>query len=243
TVTLTATPAVETPATESPAPESPAAPAEYRGMVPFPDVEAPSLTEVVTVKMTTDAGVLWIEVYPQAAPNAAARFIELCKIGFYNNTPIFRVVRSPEPFVAQFGVNWRKGMKEWKERLFDDDPSLFRLERGTLAFAKAGPNTNSTQVFINYRDNSPLRDQGFAAFARVVKGMEVADRWKSVGNPEMGLDQEQLWKNGQEYLKSLKEKPNMILKMEIVSTPGASPASPAGSPAAHPASPGRPPGK
>jgi cyclophilin family peptidyl-prolyl cis-trans isomerase len=63
-----------------------------------------------------------IEIYPEAAPNAAQRFLELVNNGFYNNTPVSRVV---EGFVAQFGVNWREGFSDWQNRNFDDDPSLF----------------------------------------------------------------------------------------------------------------------
>ena len=67
--------------------------------------DAPEITEVVKVLMVTDAGELVIEVYPQAAPNAAKRFIELVEAGFFDGTPIFRVVKQPKPFVAQFGIN------------------------------------------------------------------------------------------------------------------------------------------
>ncbi|MFA5508742.1 MAG: peptidylprolyl isomerase, partial [Vulcanimicrobiota bacterium] len=82
--------------------------------------EAPTITEVVKVLMLTDAGELVLEVYPQAAPNAAKRFLELVEAGYYDGTPIFRVVKQPEPFVAQFGIN--SDMADWKEINFDDDP-------------------------------------------------------------------------------------------------------------------------
>src|SRR5690554_4849064 len=55
---------------------------------PLPGVEAPELTDKETVRMRTSAGDLVIEVYPQAAPNAAARFVELVRAGFYDDTPI-----------------------------------------------------------------------------------------------------------------------------------------------------------
>jgi len=106
-----------------------------------------------------------------AAPNAAKRFVELVELGYYNDTPIFRVVKNPQPFVAQFGINWRKGMIDWRDKNFNDDPSLFHLDRGTLAFAKAGPNTNSTQVFINYGNNDFLQSQNFSTFGKVVTGV------------------------------------------------------------------------
>jgi cyclophilin family peptidyl-prolyl cis-trans isomerase len=155
-----------------------------------------------------------IELYPEAAPNAAQRFEELVKSGFYDNTPVFRIVPG---FVAQFGINSEPKHIVWKTKLFNDDPSLFRLQKGTLAFAKGGPNTNSTQVFINYNDNSQaLVPQNFTAFGKITKGMEIAEGFKAVGDPSMGLSQDELWKNTQGYLKALPEKPNMIVKAEIV---------------------------
>lgn len=191
---------------------------KFRHLEPFDAAQAPALTEVQRVRFQTSAGDLELEIYPQAAPNAAQRFIELVKAGFYDQTPIFRVVSVPHPFVAQFGINWRPGMVEWKDRNFNDDPTLFHLERGTLAFAKAGPHTNSTQVFINYVNTDMLRSQGFTTFAKVVKGMDVADHFKSVGSPDMGLDQGMLWRNGEAYLKSLpaEDKPTMIVKAYVV---------------------------
>jgi peptidyl-prolyl cis-trans isomerase A (cyclophilin A) len=181
---------------------------------PLPGVSAPELKKVVKVSFKTDKGLILIELYPEAGPNAAKRFEELVKTGFYDNTPVFRIVPG---FVAQFGINSDPKHVTWKDKLFNDDPSLFRLEKGTLAFAKAGPNSNSTQVFINYNDNSSaLVPQNFTAFGKITKGMELAEGFKSVGDPSMGLSQDELWKNTQGYLKSLPEKPNMILKAEIV---------------------------
>lgn len=190
---------------------------QYRSIIPF-SPSAPKITKYTTVRFETSQGNIDMEIYPEAAPNAAKRFIELVKIGYYDNTPIFRVVKQPQPFVAQFGINWRKGMVEWKDKCFDDDPTLFQLGRGTLAFAKAGPNTNSTQVFINYGDNSFLKSQCFSTFGKITKGMEIADQFKSVGSPDMGLDQGMLWMNGDAYLKSLpaSQQPTMIVKAYVV---------------------------
>jgi homoserine O-acetyltransferase len=153
-------------------------------------------------------------VYPQAAPNAAKRFVELVTSGFYDETPISRVVPG---FVAQFGINWREPHNAWDKRPFNDDPSLFALGRGTLAFAKGGPNTNSTQVFINYGDNSRLTvpQMNFSAFAKVVEGMDVVDKFVQVGDPSMGLDQNRLWADGGNYLASLPVKPTMIEKATV----------------------------
>lgn len=186
-------------------------------LVPLPGFEdsVPEITEKSTVLMRTDIGDLTIEIYPQAAPNAAARFLELVEAGFYDNTPVFRVV---EGFVVQFGINWRDNFPAWQDNNFDDDPVLFAHERGTLAFAKAGPNTNSTQVFINYAENNRLAapNLNFTVFGMVVQGMDVADNFVSVGDPGGGLDQEQLWNNGGAYLESLDTRPAMINAAVIV---------------------------
>lgn len=176
-------------------------------LVPLRGKDAPILTKKTTLTMTTTEGEIVIEVYPEAAPNAAKRFVELAESGFYNDTPISRVVPR---FVAQFGVNWRDPHIQWKEKKFDDDPSLFSLDRGTLAFAKAGPNTNSTQVFINFTENNRLVAQNFTTFGKIVKGMDVVDKFRNVGDPSGGLDQGRLWADGGNFIDSLDVKPTMI---------------------------------
>jgi cyclophilin family peptidyl-prolyl cis-trans isomerase len=195
---------------------SPASAPLTHTLVPLPGKEdaVPELTRATTVLLQTTAGDVTIEIYPEAAPNAAQRFIELVQSGFYDTTPISRVVPG---FVAQFGVNWRDPHKSWQERLFDDDPTLFALERGTLAFAKSGLNSNSTQVFVNYRDNSRLADPqyNFTVFAKVVNGMEVVDSFVQVGDPSGGLDQGRLWNDGDAYLDSLAIKPTMIERANV----------------------------
>jgi len=181
-------------------------------LVPLPGMEdqVPEITMKDTVIMQTTAGEIVIDVYPEAAPNAAQRFVELVESGFYDAIPVSRVV---EGFVAQFGINWRDDHRVWQNRNFDDDPSLFALERGTLAFAKAGADTNSTQVFINYQENNRLAapNLNFTVFGKVVEGMDVVDSFTVVGDdPSAGLDQARLWRNGEAYLDTLEVKPTMI---------------------------------
>jgi homoserine O-acetyltransferase len=194
--------------------------AQAQKLKPLPGKEstAPRITAVRTVRLETTAGDVVIEVYPQAAPNAAKRFLELVESGFYDHTPISRVVPG---FVAQFGVNWREPHRAYERRAFIDDPSYFALERGTIAFAKGGsPNTASTQVFINYQDNSrladPRPDLSFWAFGKVVEGMDVVEKFVQVGDPSMGLDQGRLWADGDAYLASLPVKPTMIESATVV---------------------------
>lgn len=197
----------------------PAAAAIAQPLAPLPGMETtvPAITEKQLIRMQTSAGDLLIEVYPQAAPNAVKRFIELVETGFYDNTPILRVVPG---FVAQFGINWREPYKKWEENLFKDDPSLFALDRGTLAFAKAGRDSNSTQVFVNYAENNRLASPvyNFTTFGKVVNGMEIVDKFIEVGEPGFGLDQDALWNDGEKYLAAQTVKPSMILHAELVKT-------------------------
>jgi len=183
--------------------------------LPGLDDVVPELTQKSTLLMQTGTGEIVIEIYPEAAPNAAARFLELVEAGFYDDTPVFRVV--PD-FVAQFGINWRDNYPLWQDNNFNDDPSLFALERGTLAFAKAGPDTNSTQVFINYIENNRLAEPryNFTVFGKVVSGMEAVDAFIPVGDPGGGLDQARLWNDGAAYLDSLTTRPVMIESVSLV---------------------------
>ena len=184
---------------------------------PLPGMEdkVPYLEEPVKVVLETDAGNVVLHLYWSAAPNAVQRFTELVEAEFYDNTPISRVVPG---FVAQFGINWRDEYKDWADRNFDDDPSLFAFEPGTIAFAKAGPDTNSTQVFINYRENNRLAAPGldFSVFGVVVQGMEVVEQFAVVGDPQGGLDQDRLWSDGGNYLESLADQPTMILQARLL---------------------------
>lgn len=178
----------------------------------------PVLTQKETVRMQTSAGDVTIEIYPEAAPNAVQRFKELIESGFYDETPVSRVVKQPSPFVAQFGINWRQPHNAWEKKEFKDDPTYFKLDRGTLCFAKAGIDHNSTQVFINYANNDRLAtpEYNFTVFGKVVKGMEVVDSFAQVGDASGGLDQMRLWMDGGNYLESLTDKPTMIEKMTVV---------------------------
>lgn len=215
--TVTTLPVADEPVVAQTPAEAEAAAAGIEQLAPLPGLEndVPVLTEKTTINFATTAGDLVIEVYPQAAPNAVQRFVELVRTGFYDDTPVSRVVPG---FVAQFGINWRDQYASWETNHFDDDPSMFALERGTLAFAKAGIDTNSTQVFINYVENNRLASPqyNFTVFGKVVSGMDIVDMFAEVGEPGMGLDQGQLWNNGGEYLESLDEKPTMITRATVV---------------------------
>src|SRR5215471_11727015 len=110
------------------------------------------------VLLQTSRGDVTIEVTRDWAPRGADRFYTLVKDGFFDEARFFRVIRSPEPFMAQFGINGDpKVTEKWANSNLQDDPVMQHNTRGTVSFAMSPiPNSRSTQLFINYDDNSRL---------------------------------------------------------------------------------------
>lgn len=129
--------------------------------------------ELFKVQFTTTKGDIIAEVHRDWAPLGADRFYNLVKNGFFNNAAFFRVVPN---FVVQFGLNPSPAVnKVWEHATIKDDPVMGSNSRGMLVFATAGPNTRTTQLFINLKDNKYLDGMGFAPFAMVTQGMDVVD--------------------------------------------------------------------
>lgn len=129
--------------------------------------------ESYKAKFETSKGTFVIQVTRSWAPNGADRFYNLVKSGFYNDARFFRVI---DGFMVQFGISGNPDVSAaWTNATIPDDPVRESNARGTVTFATAGPNTRTTQVFINFNNNSMLNGQGFAPFGKVVSGMEVVD--------------------------------------------------------------------
>lgn len=127
------------------------------------------------VHFSTSTGNFRVEVQRAWAPNAADRFYNLVKHGFFDDQRFFRVV--PKRLV-QFGLH---GLPEVASRWYDatlpDDDANLLNERGTLAFASGDtPNSRTTQIFVNLSDNGDFDDMGFVPFARVIEGMEAVEQ-------------------------------------------------------------------
>jgi peptidyl-prolyl cis-trans isomerase A (cyclophilin A) len=120
-------------------------------------------------RFTTSAGDFVVEVHRDWAPLGADRFYNLVRRGFFTNASFFRVVPG---FVVQFGLSANPAINRvWDEAKIHDDPVKQSNTRGRLVFATAGPNTRTTQLFINFGDNARLDGMGFAPFGEVVEGI------------------------------------------------------------------------
>lgn len=153
-------------------------------------------------RFRTSEGEFVVLVRREWAPRGADRFYNLVRHGFYDGARFFRVL---DGFVAQFGIHGDPEVSAvWRDATIADDPPVASNTRGTLSFATSGPDSRTTQVFINYGDNSRLDALGFAPFGEVVEGMDVADRlYAGYGEGPPGGDgpsQARIQSEGDEYL-------------------------------------------
>ncbi len=175
-------------------------PKKEAAAVPLKKETAPPVYQVT---LDTSKGPVVIEVHRDWAPIGADQFYTLIKTGFYDGDRFFRVVRN---FVVQFGINGDPDTNRlWATANLPDDPVEQHNARGTITFATAGPNTRTTQVFINLRDNREALDsQGFAPFGKVISGMDTVDYlYSAYGDmpPQgQGPDPRQLETQGNDYL-------------------------------------------
>lgn len=157
---------------------------------------------VYKAKFITTKGVFVIQVTRAWAPLGADRFYNLVKYGFFANASFFRVISG---FMVQFGISARPAVTaKWNSAAIQDDPVTQSNKRGFVTFATAGPNTRTTEVFINFADNAGLDRQGFSPFGQVIEGMDVVDKLYGgygEGAPQgSGPPQDLIEKQGKPYL-------------------------------------------
>jgi len=134
-------------------------------------------------RFETTKGNFEIEATRQWSPLAVDRLYQLIRTGFYNNIALYRVIPK---FVAQFGTNNDTLLNaSWIKYKVPDEPVVRLNDSGSVAFARAGANTRSTDIYINLKNNHRLDTiyynevRGFPCIAVVTKGMDVVQSFYS----------------------------------------------------------------
>jgi peptidyl-prolyl cis-trans isomerase A (cyclophilin A) len=176
---------------------------------------------VLHVRFHTTKGDFAMEVVRAWAPIGADRFYNLVEHHFYDDASLFRVVPG---FVVQFGLpaNPKVGMA-WANATIKDDPVKESNQIGYVTFATAGPDTRTTQVFINLGNNTRLDRMGFAPFGKVSEGMSVVEQFYG-GYGDNGPNQGLLTREGKSYVEKNFPKLDTILTARIVPAGSAHPA-------------------
>ena len=160
--------------------------------------------ETFKVKFNTTKGDFTLEINRSWSPLGADRFYNLVKAGFFTDLAFFRVI---EGFMVQFGIHGDPAVASaWRGARIKDDPVKQSNTKGYVSYAMAGPDTRTTQMFINFGDNDRLDGMGFSPFGKVTDGMSVVESIYSgygEGAPSgMGPDQGRVQMQGNAYLKA-----------------------------------------
>jgi peptidyl-prolyl cis-trans isomerase A (cyclophilin A) len=186
--------------------------------LPFGHHTAPA---IFRVKFETTAGSFIIEAHRDWSPHGADRFYDLVRMRYYDDSRFFRVV--PGRWV-QFGINGDpKIARQQRGVTVPDDTLKQHNTLGYVAFSNTGPNTRSTQVYINLGDNSARNDieAGFAPFGQIVEGMDVVEKLyggygeHSGGGMRAG-HQEEMFQGGNAWLDREFPKLDKLLRATIV---------------------------
>jgi len=172
-------------------------------------------------KFETNKGHFILEAHREWAPRGVDRFFNLVRGGFFDDSRFFRVRPG---FIAQFGIAGQPAIAtRWNNEKITDDPVQQSNARGFVAYAMTGPDTRTTQLFINLADNSRLDHEGFAPLGRIIEGMEVVDALyggygEDAGGGMRGGKQQRLVAEGNQYLDREFPKLDRLLKASISET-------------------------
>jgi peptidyl-prolyl cis-trans isomerase A (cyclophilin A) len=198
---------------------APAAPRRDPLLEPDPAVERAASPDTFVVRFETTEGPFSVQFLRAWAPRGADRVYYLVRSGFYDSTRFFRVMPK---FVAQWGAHGNPAVNRiWESRTIPDDPGRQSNGRGTVTFATAGPNTRTTQLFVNLAGNARLDRLGFAPVGRVIDGMIHVDSLYSgygEGPPRgKGPNQDRLAEQGNIYLQRDFPRLDYVISARVVS--------------------------
>ncbi|MBN1639557.1 MAG: peptidylprolyl isomerase, partial [Ignavibacteriales bacterium] len=177
--------------------------------------EAP---ETYMIKFITSQGEFLLKVNREYSPLGVDRFYYLTKNNYFAEARFFRVVKG---FVAQFGISGNPEInKVWEDMGIPDEPVKYTNKRGSISYARSGPNTRSIQLFFNLVDNTRLDKTdwggvvGFPPLGEIVEGVEVLDKLYDGYGEEP--DQDSINAKGNTYLMKKFPKLDYIISTEIV---------------------------
>ena len=200
--------------TKSQGEESPAPAQEETTDVSPDETRAP---DSYAVELDTTKGAIVIDVRRDWAPKGADRFYELIQKGYYTDVAFFRVIAG---FMAQVGISGDPALNtEWRGKPIADDPVKASNTRGTVTFATSGPNSRTTQFFINFSDNSRLDGMGFAPFGKIKDMAPVDALYDGYGEGAprgRGPSQGRMQTEGNTYLRESFPKLDYIKSAKII---------------------------
>jgi cyclophilin family peptidyl-prolyl cis-trans isomerase len=192
-----------------------------RGYPPPSEATAPDSFDVA---MVTTKGTMTVRVQRAWSAHGADRFHTLVRQQFFDSVAFHRTINR---FVAQFGIHGDTAVsRAWQGRTIPDDTVRARNQRGTLSFARGGPNTRNTQLYFNLVDNTPRLDTlngfGFPPIGRIVAGLDVLDslNWEYSGTRGgqtfPGPSQDSIRRQGNAYLVRRFPRLDYILRARVV---------------------------
>ena len=169
---------------------------------------------VFRARFTTTKGTFVVTVHRAWAPRGADRFYNLVRAGFYDGQRLFRVVPG---FVVQWGISGTpKISKAWHNATIHDDPVRHTNAKGTIVFADAGPNTRTTQLFVNLAANTNLDSSGFAPFGVVTTGFSTLRHLYSGYGEKPTGEQAQMEQQGEPFFRKHFPKLDRILRARVL---------------------------
>lgn len=177
--------------------------------------EVSNVPDVFYVKFECSNGDFVAEFHKEWAPRGVARVHALVTGGVLNEARFFRVLPG---FVVQWGIPGNpRDANFWREQAIKDDPVIEPNRRGVISFAARGPDTRTTQMFVNLADNPRLDDMGFAGVGKVIQGMEVVDAITSKYGEQP--DQVKIFQQGNAYLQAEFPDLDYIKRTILLETP------------------------
>lgn len=197
--------------------------------VPLTDPAHPSFSATAPdsfdVEMVTTKGTMLVRLRRNWSPLGVDRFHNLVRNHYFDSVAFHRTIRN---FVAQFGIHGDTAVsRAWRGRAIPDEPVKVVNQRGTLSYARGGPNTRGVQLFFNTVDNTPRLDTlnriGFPPIGQVIRGLDVLDslNWEYSGTRGgqtfPGPSQDSLSRQGNAYLHRSFPRLDYILRARVVS--------------------------